>query len=374
MRKKVFLLILFCTFVSTTFSATKKVFLEEITSSGWGTCSRGAATLDSLSSKHGENLIALSYHYQIAADNVKFDPMHVYFGEKFGNVCNYPNLGYQVDRSCPSNKLILGTSFKDAIEDVEQYFDMSDTYCDVQIKHNYNSNTREITGKVNIKFDDIPESGEYSLMLVVLQDSILYKQYDYGMSTAFGIPYVEPSIGYIDSFCHNHVVRDGIINGEDSLWGEIFTSNPSNGDSYTVDFNYQLPEKYEFSGPGTITIPAKYDPEKVVDELITLVAYVSRSKSEVVNADKSYLIKDSTPILKVGNNKTGKPLKISTGILSTDAFTTAEVFNVRGKSIVKIKSGKNLNLNKLNLSQGQYFIKMKDIKSGKILIKNWIKY
>lgn len=381
MRKLILFAFLFGALSSTIFAAKKTVLMEEATSSGWGTCSRGAATVDSLSRKHGENLIALTYHYQIAADNVKFDPMHSYFGEKFGSVANYPNLGYQVDRICPNNKLILGTSFEAALSDVEQYFDFSEVPCSVSIEHNYNSQTREISGKVNINFDDTPDVGDYSLMLVVIQDSILYKQYDYGMSTGFGIPYVDPSIGYLDTFYHNHVVRDGIINGSDSLWGESFASNPSKGETFSVSFNYNLPEKYEFSGPGTITIPAKYDPERVFDNHITLVAYVTRNNSEIVNSTKADLIDDSTPI----NNSVNKDISIiregmtvCNGIvfMNTDDISvkTLNVYNYSGKKVASMKGTYRFDLNQLTLSKGQYILKIKSRFSNKSYTKEWIKF
>lgn len=304
--------------------------------------------------------------------------MHSYFGEKFGAIANYPNLGYQVDRICPNNKLILGTSFDAALSDVEQYFDFSEVACGVSIEHNYNSQTREVTGKVNVNFDDTPDLGNYSLMLVVIQDSILYKQYDYGMSTGFGIPYVEPSIGYLDTFYHNHVVRDGIINGNDSLWGETFASNPSNGQSFSVSFNYNLPEKYEFCGPGTITIPSKYDPEKVIDEQITLVAYVSRNNSEVVNSAKSHLIDDSTPISKneATSNFRSETINIKNGIIFVNSKNmknkSLEIFNIHGKKIATVKGKRQINLNNLNLSKGQYFIRLNYSDEDNTLVRCWV--
>lgn len=304
--------------------------------------------------------------------------MHVYFGEKFGEVNDYVNLGYQVDRACPSNKLILGTSFSDALNDVEQYLDFTDVYCGIEITHNYNSESRKILGTIDITFDDIPENGEYSVMLVVVQDSILYKQYDYGMSTDFGIPYVSPSIGYLDTFYHNHVVRDGIINGADSLWGEVIATNPSKGENIQVAFDYTLPQRYEFSGPGAITIPSKYDPELVIEKQITLVAYVSVNKSEVLNVNKSHLIDDSIPIKKIIKSKklSNEKIHIKNDILSIDfsAFAGLQVYRLDGKKVAEIKEKDRFDLNSLGLSQGQYLLRLLSVDNKIVEIKNWIKY
>ncbi len=307
--------------------------------------------------------------------------MHSYLAQKFSAVTSYPNLGYQLDRGCPSNTLILGSSFAAALSDVEQYMDFSDVSCSVSISHNWNSQTRKVTGEVSLNFDSSPESGEYKIMLLVLQDSVIYKQYDYGMSTDFGIPYVEPSIGYIDSFIHNHVVRDGIINGDDSLWGESVISNPSNGESFSISFDYTMPEKYEFSGPGTITIPAKYDPEKVFDNHITLVAYVTRNSSEVVNATKADLIDDSTPLNNSTNNNisnSGETITLSKGIVTVNSVDVKakhlDVYNFSGKKVITLKGGRHFNLNKVNLPKGKYLLKIRSNLNNRRLIKEWMNF
>lgn len=305
---------------------------------------------------------------QYGASEDKFEPMFCYLSGGFSMyVTDYANLGYRVDRSNPSNSIILGTGFANALADVEQYIDFSEVPCSVSIEHNWDSSTRQIIGDVNVSFDATPAGGDYRVMLMVVQDSIIYKQYDYGMSSDYGIPDVDFAKGYIDSFVHNHVVRDGIIDG-DSVWGEYFTSDPSNGESFSISFDYTLPERYEFSGPGTANIPDNYDPEKVWDNKVSLVAYVSREKSEVVNSASVKLAGGNTAnseYFSKANSSSGL-LKLRNGILKTYGLkaSSVEIYNLSGKTIDKIYSDGIFNLNELNLSMGQYLLVVKD-RTGK---------
>lgn len=374
--RKLWMFLLFHFLIShITFGAEKVILLEETTSAGWGTCARGAATVDRLSSKYKENLIPLQYHYQLAADNKKFDPMHCFLGKKFSKFAGMPNLGYQVDRGCPKGTFIK-TTLSSALSDAESYMDFSDVPCGIKVVHNWNTGTRQITGEVQINFDMPPEMGDYKLMLVVVQDSIYYKQYDYSMSGDFGVPYVNPSIGYLDPYYHNHTIRDAIIVG-DSLWGEHFASDPSDGDIFNVQFDYTLPKRFKFSGPGTITIPSKYDPEKVEDDQISLVAFVTRSKSEVVNAAKVKLLDGSTENTKtfqIKNNNNN--FKIKNGILTVNfnikEIFSLEIYTLKGVQIKSLELSGSLNLREHNIPAGKYLLKITSTLDKNTVFKRWI--
>lgn len=249
--------------------------------------------------------------------------------------------------------------------------------CSLAIEHKFNPTTRKLTGAVKVTFEDGVQSGNYKLLLYVIEDSVVYKQYEYGMSQDFGVPYVEPSKGYLDNWYHNHVLRDGIITG-DSLWGEALASNPESGAAFTVDFSDSIPNRYPFSGPGKITIPAPYDPEKVQDEQVSLLAIVTRNDSEVVNSSVKRLDDTLTTAIVEPFETPENALSVTVcnriiHLSHCPKSVTASLLTLNGRVVARL-AGERINGIQLfrgaeRISKGVYLLNISSKEGGTVLTK-----
>lgn len=309
-------------------------------------------------------MIGIEWYTQWGADpndNSKAEPWHTDMGKDFGmNVAQSANLSYMVDRSSPAKAVIKHTSFKDALEDVEKWFDFSPTPCSIAIKHTYQKDNRNLSGTLDITFEDGVPAGEYKVMFLLVEDSLVYKQYDYGMSSDWGIT-VDMSLGYVPDYVHNHVVRDCIF-GENKIWGKSLVSNPSAGQTVSVPFSYDVPTEYEFRGPGTFDYTTKYDPFTVRDEKVSLVAFVSVNDSVIVNTSMKGLLDSDvaiTPFVEKGISSSDISMTVESQklVIKGANIASIELFTANG-TLLQVQDMQHTNsLSIKNLPTGVYFVR-----------------
>jgi len=165
----------------------------------------------------------------------------------------------------------------------------------VSITNSWNDSTREISGTIDVDCHSKIDSGDLRIHLFIVEDSVVgdtgnfdYDQKNY-ITTDPKYPELFGKPNPIPGFIHRHVVRDAVLGS----WGldSIISTQPDSGDSFSTNFSYFLPGKYD-SIKGEEVLPSRIN-------LVAFVSYYNADplKRQILNAEESKLtiMPDSIP-------------------------------------------------------------------------------
>ena len=211
-------------FVSTT-PANRNVILEEYTGRNCGYCTDGHAVANQIMSAHPDRVWAVNIHYGSLSPT------------SYPNL-NLPAINQTLSNAFPHDGIPAGVVNRSTAQGQSrsQWSSLANVQlnqtaeCNVAGRVTVNPVTRMANITVEVYYTGNSSVNENYLTVVMLQDSILGAQQDYGN--------YNPGGWLNGQYVHQHVLRDIITPG---LWGEAI-SPTTQGTLITKTYEYQIPE------------------------------------------------------------------------------------------------------------------------------------
>jgi len=223
----------------------------------------------------------------------------------------------------------------------------------ISIDHVYNTSTREIDGTVKVIFDASPDSGDFRIGLMIVEDFVKGgEQYD--QRSYFDSSDVYPELNGlgnpINGYVHMDVFRDTVFGGIPGKAG-VIPQSPETGKSYQVAFHYE--------------IPAQYLDLDVNVKNLKLIAFTGYYRGEILDADEKHVVESTDMTTHPDASPDTKELTVlraSTKGISF-AVNTPDCYEIR----LYTSSGQKVPLSKTRyqLSQGRHTLPLSDTKLSK---------
>ncbi len=238
--KKYFILALLFIVAVDSFSAKKKLLLEEFTGAWCGWCPNGTYYQDSLTKAYPNDVIGIRHHTGDAMASPETQSLYNNMGPGGVPSSGFDRLYFDDPYEPGQKTYLLYTDtwfhYTDSLKNLE-------AKVDVNLSWNYDEITKTINGKINAEFlEDI--NYQTTFIVFVCEDSIVgtgsaYDQNNYiSQNPDFvGHPYYfEPAV--IKGYHHNRVVRQ-ILGG---IWGTklVMPKSVKKGDKYSWTFSTVL--------------------------------------------------------------------------------------------------------------------------------------
>jgi len=371
--KNLLLVTLLMVFAIVSFGQTKKILLEELTTTLCGFCPPKSIDLERLADSTDEVIIVVHHagfgkdamtcppatafasafapnHFpSMTIDRIKFDSVPGYYTKKVG-------VSMMAFKWADTSIAILNHTSPKATVEIEKQF---------------NQSTREISGNIKVKFISQVNPGDLRINLYIIEDSVVgdtgnydYDQKNYATNDPKYPELKGKSLIYYKA--HNDVLRAAPLGD----WGAsgVIPANPVVGTVYSKSFQYTLPQKYD-NVKGNIVEPHR----------IYLVAFVSYYdadtwKRNVLNAEKVNLTGQGSSMIEKTENSYNisvypNPANEFTNVnfnLSNNSDIKIELYNQTGQQIAILaeayyESGNyRLTVNTALLNQGVYYLKIED--------------
>jgi len=366
------------------FAQSKKILLEEMTTTLCGFCppksidlQRMADTIDEVivvvhhagfgkdamtcaPSTAFANAFSPNHFPSMTIDRIKFDSVPGYYTQKVG---------------------VSMMAFKWA-DTTLAILNRTSPQVTVGIEKNYNTATREIAGNIKVKFLTKPESGDFRINLYILEDSVVGDtgKYDYDQKNYITNDPKYPELmgkSVIIYKAHNDVVRAAPLGD----WGAegVIPTNPVVNNIYSKDFSYFLPQKYDVSKGHTVA------PDRIY--LVAFVSYFNTDtwKRRVINAEKVSLTDNGSSMIdnvnQTGNisvfpNPANEFTNVNFSIFENDVVTF-NIYDQSGKKIYQHRENEclagsyRLTINTSDFNNGVYVVRIQSsnsINTAKIMV------
>lgn len=242
-------------------SQTKRVLMEEFTTSLCGMCPPKSHQLLTWHQQHTGNTVLYTIHEGFGVDSMSC-PFTDALEQEFAN----PSFGFapaiMIDRvTFPwlATEPYMTTNGFDSV--VTRIYTTEAPRVSVNIQGTYNSANRQISATVNTAFLQTVPNGDYRINLYLVEDSVIgngsgwdQKCYDATFANTYYPGQYNSTTDYIVGYPHRHVLRSALT----GTWGTagIIPNSPVLNTNYSTTVNY--------------TVPANFD-----DSKISLVAFVS---------------------------------------------------------------------------------------------------
>jgi hypothetical protein len=223
----------------------------------------------------------------------------------------------------------------------------------ISIDHIYNYSTREIDGSVKVIFDSPPDTGDFRIGLMIVEDFVKGgEQYD--QRSYFDSSDVYPELNGlgnpIKGYEHMDVFRDTIFGGISGKAG-VIPQSPEVGKSYLVEFHYE--------------VPAQYLDLDVNVKNLKLIAFTGYYNGEVLNADEKYVVESTNIKTHSDASPDVKELTVLRASTKGISFTV----NIPGSYEVNLYTSRGQKVGLLKtpyqLSQGRHSLSWSDKKLSK---------
>ncbi len=273
--------------VTLTQAQNRVAVLEDFRGHKCGLCPAGDVIANSLDSQYGDSLIVVAVHAGFLSTPNGSGTHTTDFRTTAGNAYNTlfgitGNPTGVVNRTMHSgNTKLSQTQWDDAVQNI--IYDVPAV--NFTIENGYDSTSRQVSLRVKGDYK-AALTGAHSLIVYVLEDSIVDNQTDYGST---------PNL--VTNYLHRHVLRDN-VNG---TWGtSLFTSSISIGDSTLNEFSYELDASWK-------------------EKDISFVAYVyDESNNEIINAAEYHIDLMSAPLFAPDTMADTTGTDSTTGILNNN--------------------------------------------------------
>ena len=224
---------------------TRKILLEQFTTSQCGWCPAGADRIHSAIGT-ATNILWIKHHAGFGTDFLTNDihtRMLVFYDTStFAPAMMVDRTRFNTERPGP----VTSVGQVAEIQTLFAYAKQVATACKVLTPEiAYNPNTRKVTGRVRIRFGDEIWNANTRITVYLIEDSLIGIQSDYNHGTQ-------------QAYVHMGTVRDTLTN----MWGDALEVNASDRTSrYTID--YTLPDSYVYSHCKLVALVSNYDSEDV---------------------------------------------------------------------------------------------------------------
>lgn len=309
----------------------RSYLVETFTGQQCSNCAEGHAVLEEALEESGESFVQLSYHSGYSPDD--FTMLEDYYYQQFFGVTGAPS--FMVNRYANPNinpltpvfSLMSPTTVTKAyiLENVRAQSEQQ-PYVGVDINTSYDEATRQLTGTVTVKAYRTPEVSNPSLIVGIMQDSIV----------AFQMPSSSGLGGA--NYVHRHAFRGG-LNG---LFGEKM--NITEGEEVVKEITYTLPESITSTYDNATSIPtdlknmhivaivANYESGDVTDCVVLNCAEAKFGSSSTAAAIGGVTAADGA-----------KPVARLTGtadaLRAEGNFDCLYIYNVGGRMVRKCSAG-----------------------------------
>lgn len=207
-----------------------RVLIEEFTGVRCVNCPDGAAEIENLRSKYGENLVTVSIHAGDFAKKLSVSKYDFKIAEGvsllnfLGSPEGYPSVVIDRKPLGTNNTLnIVGLGKWAGIVKDESAINPE---ADLNSSVTYNSTSRTLKAKIDIE-PLVNMSGEYRLTVVLTESNIVDAQ-------------IVPIIGVKTDYVHKHVLRHALTNYD----GQPISESLTKGKIVSKEFTYVLPTEF----------------------------------------------------------------------------------------------------------------------------------
>lgn len=236
----------------------KKILLEDYTGHTCGNCPRAAEQTELLINTYCDHIIPVSIHVGFFAEPYTSGKYTYDFrttagaawDAEFGNsTAGLPN-GLVNRTSYNASKILAYESWAAAIDKLLK----EPPAINIEIKNNYNGDTRELETFVDIGFLK-STTNELKLTILLVEDSLVnwQKDYDYDDLT-------NPGNTDIENYVHRHVLREAI----NSPWGEIVEGSTKQGEIFSKTVNYILKAEFVAKHCSIVAFVSSSDTKEVI--------------------------------------------------------------------------------------------------------------
>lgn len=310
----------------------ERAFLvENFTGTSCGNCPQGHIALENAVERSGQHVVQLAHHSGYEPDIYTMQE-DAYYSSFFG-VSGAPS--FMVNRyTNPSiNPSAPAFALQGTTEITSSYIlgninvlSEQQPYVGVDINTSYDEATRKLTGTVKVKTYRLPEISNPSLILCLMQDSIVGYQNSY--TTGIGG----------SNYMHRHVYR-GALNG---WFGERMSL--TEGDEVVKEISYELPEEITSTYDGESAVPTELKNMYIV-AIVANYNSENRNDCMVLNCAESKFGSNSTAagIHGVGASEAAGPVARLVGTadaLSAEGdFDSLYIYNVGGSLVKQCSAG-----------------------------------
>lgn len=229
-------------------SPDRTVLIEEFTGEWCGWCPLGMMELESLINQYGDTLIVIAVHTDDPMESPSASGMIAAW------MSSAPSAIINRDFDTILDSQIFGT---DKWDEVIARQIKTPAPCNVQLSYSYNETSREIDAVVTATFitDYI---GDGRLNLFIFEDSVIgvsQSNYLSGESDFINTPFYSLP-DHIDSFCHQHVLREMV--GESYGIDSIIPDTVYSGQQFQHNFHYTIPDEYNIENLHIIGVVQQY--------------------------------------------------------------------------------------------------------------------
>ncbi|HET8803998.1 MAG TPA: Omp28-related outer membrane protein, partial [Aequorivita sp.] len=327
---------------SQTNGAAKKVLLEQFNGAWNGYCPDSDFIMESILTQYPDEVIGISIHsLDEMAYNNGIEP-------EFSNGSSPVGMIDRKKFTGEINEIVNRTDWANYVtEQLTSY-----TPAKVDIRINYDSATRIITGTITAEFID-SAMGDMRFVMSVVEDEVIgsgtgFDQINY-YNNSQGHPFYgagNPIVGYK----HRNVLRANLP----GVYGNpgIIPSSVNAGSIYSETFTYTLPANYDETKISVVGFLAYSVPEVGQREILNAD---QKLLSEVLSIEKESLFGS----LSISPNPTNNQFTLN---LNLNETVTADIrmYNVIGQEVKKIASGifaigrEAIQVSVENLSKGVY--------------------
>lgn len=317
----------------------KKILIEGFTGQECGNCPAGHRVVSNVVEHSEEQLIEVFHHSGYKPDSFTMLEDAAY--------CDFYNSGSQFAPALMVNRLlnpdlgtsgpIFGVSEKNLETTIEKAAAMQ-PYVSVNIKNEFNEESRELKATVKVHTYVKPDSEINTLNVFIVQDSIIASQSSGG-----------------NKYVHRYAFRGALS----SAWG--ISVNLTEGQEMTREFTYEMPEAILSTYEGLTS----FDTELKNMYIVAFVSAYSEdvNKCTVYNCDIANFSENSvTGMEDTTNDKT--PIRILVNgdqINISGEYTDLQVYDTTGKLIDAWESP----VEHFTLKEGFYIIRM--LCDGKVI-------
>ena len=352
---------IYCTNV-TAQTATKKVFLEEFTTTLCGNCPPQSHVVNDWHENNESKSVLMTHHAGFGVDSLTTTE-----ATTICNIFSPSTFGFapavMIDRDVYPWLDSVPYMTVNGFDTVATRVSNNPAPASVDIQGTYNSITRSLSVTATTSFVSNVANGNYRLCIYLVEDSVIgvgngydQKCYDATFANTYYSGHFNSSTHLIDTYAHRMVERKSLSGG---VWGSagIIPSSPVQNTPYSVT--------------GTFTVPSKYN-----DSRLYIVAYLalqgaSKVDRNVLNANDIKVTANfgttATAVLETEN-----PIHINSiypnpttdyiGIAFTSkngGMTSVSVIDIFGRTVMTPSE-------EINLSAGNYerFLNVSSLESG----------
>lgn len=259
----------------------KKIILEEYTGIYCGYCPDGHTIANSIYSNNPGNCVLINIHTGGYANVAAGEPdLKSTMGTAIAGMAGMGIAGYpagDVNRTVLTGTVM--STGRGSWTSMSNTIKAQTAYCNVAVQGSVDAITRVLTYTAQVYYTANSPATTNSLTVMLLEDSILGPQHNYGTPTLFNASNYNAD----GSYNHNHVLRSGLTTGNFGITISATTA----GTTFTTTGTYTVPATYGAAGKTNPSILGK----------LKLAAFVTETSAKTINGANGPVAVTNVPTL-----------------------------------------------------------------------------